>query len=85
MGAMERITIDIPAEVAATLRQSVADGNYESEGQIVSEALRGWAAVPADDQSLRDAVATARNRPWVAAEESFARVRARIRERLAAR
>lgn len=84
MGAMERITIDVPAELAASLRQGVADGGYESEDQIVSELLREWTAMRSDGNRLREAVAKAAKGPWVPAEDSFDRVRARLRDRITA-
>ncbi len=43
MSAIERMTITMPAEMAAALRQTVAGGEYASTSEIVREALREWA------------------------------------------
>lgn len=42
MPAIERMTITMPTELAETLRQSVADGKYASDSEIVREALGDW-------------------------------------------
>lgn len=42
--AIERMTITMPAEMAATLRQTVAGGDYASTSEVVREALREWPA-----------------------------------------
>ena len=42
MGAVERMTITMPAELAETLRQTVAGGEYASTSEVVREALRDW-------------------------------------------
>lgn len=44
MGAVERMTITMPAELAETLRQTVAGGEYASTSEVVREALRDWSA-----------------------------------------
>ncbi len=43
MSTIERMTITLPAEMAATLRQTVAGGEYASASEVVREALREWA------------------------------------------
>ncbi|SDM01333.1 Ribbon-helix-helix protein, copG family, partial [Paracoccus chinensis] len=40
MPAVERMTITMPAELAETLRQTVAGGEYASTSEVVREALR---------------------------------------------
>ncbi|GBR06878.1 ribbon-helix-helix domain-containing protein [Acetobacter oeni] len=42
MSTIERITITVPSEMAATLRQSVDGGEYASTSEVVREALREW-------------------------------------------
>ena len=42
MPAVERMTITMPAELAETLRQTVAGGEYASTSEVVREALREW-------------------------------------------
>lgn len=43
MGAIERITVAVPTEMADVLRKSVEDGQYASEGEIIRDALNDWA------------------------------------------
>lgn len=42
MLAVERMTITMPAELAETLRQTVAGGEYASTSEVAREALRDW-------------------------------------------
>ena len=42
MSTIERMTITMPSEMAATLRQSVDGGEYASTSEVVREALREW-------------------------------------------
>ena len=44
MGAMEHLSIAIPADMAERLRSRVADGEYDSLDEIVGEALREFEA-----------------------------------------
>jgi antitoxin ParD1/3/4 len=39
---IERLTITLPAEMAALVKGAVADGNYASSSEVVREALRDW-------------------------------------------
>lgn len=61
MSTIERLTITMPAEMAATLRQTVAGGEYASTSEIVREALRDWTRSRDEElrdlQALRDAIA----------------------------
>jgi antitoxin ParD1/3/4 len=52
MSNIERMTVTMPAEMAATLRQTVAGGEYASTSEVVREALREW--VRSRDQDQRD-------------------------------
>lgn len=52
MGAIERITITLPAEMAATVKDTVAGGEYASASEVIREALRDWTR--ARDQDRRD-------------------------------
>lgn len=66
---LERLTITMPAEMAASLKQAVEDGEYASTSEVVREALREWkirrelmlnelTALKADiDQGLADVAA----------------------------
>jgi len=42
MGKLERITVTMPEEMAAKLREAVESGKYATTSEIVREALRGW-------------------------------------------
>ena len=90
MGAFEKITVEVSTEVANAMRRSVADGEYDSADQIVSEALSEWAKVqPLDERGLarlREAVRRSdESGPSIPADEAFAILRARIASRQAAR
>ncbi len=66
---LERLTITMPPEMVATIRQAVDDGGYASTSEVIREALREWkvrresrveelAALKADiDQGLADVAA----------------------------
>ena len=42
MAEIERLTITLPAEMAALVRGAVDEGNYASSSEVVREALRDW-------------------------------------------
>lgn len=80
--AIERMTITMPAEMAATLRQTVAGGKYASTSEVVREALREWARAReierGDPEALREVIQAGLNSgPGILAEEVFAELRAR--------
>ena len=66
MSEIERLTITLPAEMAATVWEAVDEGNYASSSEVIREALRDWktkralqlqelAALKADiDRGLKD-------------------------------
>jgi len=39
---IERLTITLPADLAAFVNGTVADGDYASASEVVREALRDW-------------------------------------------
>jgi len=39
---VEKISIALPPEMVASLRQAVNDGEYSSSSEVVREALRDW-------------------------------------------
>ncbi len=43
MSTVEKISIALPPEMAAQLRQAVATGEYASSSEVVRDALRDWA------------------------------------------
>ncbi len=90
MSAIERMTITMPAEMAATLRQTVAGGEYASTSEVVREALRDWTrrrdAEQRDLDALRAAIrAGTDSGPAIAAEDVYAELLALVAERRAAR
>jgi antitoxin ParD1/3/4 len=42
MSKLERITVTMPAEMAAKLRAAVDEGSYATSSEIVREAVRAW-------------------------------------------
>jgi antitoxin ParD1/3/4 len=44
MSKLERITVTMPAEMAAKLRAAVEAGAYATSSEIVREAVRAWVA-----------------------------------------
>ena len=88
MSAIERITITMPAEMAAALRQTVAGGEYASTSEVVREALREWTrhrdAERRDLELLREAIRTGDDSgPSIPAGEVFAELRQMIADRRA--
>ena len=82
MPAVERMTITMPAELAETLRQTVAGGEYASTSEVVREALRDWTrrrdAERQDLEALRAAIrAGLDSGPSLPADQVFAELRAR--------
>lgn len=69
MAEIERLTITLPAEMAALVKGAVEGGDYASSSEVVREALRDWkmkralqlqelATLKADiDQGLSDVAA----------------------------
>ena len=82
MSAVERMTITMPAELAETLRQTVAGGEYASTSEVVREALRDWTrrrdVERQDLEALRAAIrAGLDSGPGLPADQVFAELRAR--------
>jgi antitoxin ParD1/3/4 len=69
MAGIERLTITVPAEMAAVVKSAVDEGDYASTSEVVRAALRDWkmkralqlqelAALKADiDKGLADVAA----------------------------
>ena len=89
MSAIERLTITMPAEMAATLRRTVEGGEYASTSEIVREALRDWTRSQATNQAklawLRAAVAEGDEGDGIPAEDVYTELDQLIEERLAAK
>ena len=86
MAGVERLSITLPAEMAASLRQTVEGGQYASTSEVIREALREWRH--RRDQELRDLEALRQavkigdeSGPGIPAEEVFAELRDLIAKR----
>lgn len=82
MPTAERLTITLPTDMAETLRQTVAGGEYASTSEVVREALRDWSrsrdAERQDLEVLRVAIkAGLDSGPAIPADQVFAELRAR--------
>jgi antitoxin ParD1/3/4 len=42
MGAIERLTITLPTDMAGMVKGAVDEGNYASSSEVIREALRDW-------------------------------------------
>ena len=42
MSSIERLTVTMPADMAATVKAAVEGGDYASTSEVVREALRDW-------------------------------------------
>lgn len=42
MPTIERLTVTMPAEMAALVKAAVKDGDYASTSEVIREALRDW-------------------------------------------
>jgi antitoxin ParD1/3/4 len=42
MSAIDRLTITLPADMSAVIRNAVEGGDYASASEVVREALRDW-------------------------------------------
>ncbi len=42
MAEIERMTITMPAEMAAAVKSAVEDGDYASTSEVIRAALRDW-------------------------------------------
>lgn len=79
MGAVERMTITMPTELAEIVRQTVAGGEYASTSEVVREALRDWTrnrdTERRDLEALRAAIkAGLDSGPGIPAEQVFAKL-----------
>ncbi len=86
MSGVERMTVTMPAEMAETLRRTVAGGEYASTSEVVREALREWTrardAERRDLDALRAAIrAGLDSGPSIPADQVFAELRARYADK----
>ncbi|MDP4022362.1 type II toxin-antitoxin system ParD family antitoxin [Methylobacterium sp. NEAU 140] len=82
MSTIERMTVTVPAEMAAAVRDAVAAGTYASTSEVVREALRAWVRANDAERRERDDLRAAiqaglDSGPALPAEDVFAELRAR--------
>jgi antitoxin ParD1/3/4 len=82
MSTIERMTITMPAELAASVRRTVESGEYASTSEVIREALREWTRSRDSERRELEALRTAikagvDSGPGIPAEEVFAELRAR--------
>jgi Arc/MetJ-type ribon-helix-helix transcriptional regulator len=87
MNATERLVLELPADLVATLRAIVKSGAFASESDLVSTVLQAWYG--ADDFSeeeldevravVAEGLAEADAGKFIAADEVHAELRARIK------
>lgn len=86
MGAIERLTITVPSEMAATVKAAVDGGDYASTSEVIRDALRGWmreqATARRELEELRAAIRVGlESGPGIPAEEVYAELRELIAQR----
>lgn len=86
MANVEKISVAVTAEMAASMRSVVASGEYASTSEVVRDALRDWTARRAERERAIEAIGQAWDRgvasgPAVPAEEVFANLFARLDRR----
>ncbi|MBA4043447.1 MAG: transcriptional regulator [Erythrobacter sp.] len=82
MSKLERITVTMPAEMAAKLRAAVERGEYATTSEVVREALRDWSdeqeRADRDNAAIRAMLDSARAGGRIPADEVFAQVREHV-------
>ena len=86
MGAIERLTITVPAEMAATIKAAVEGGEYASTSEVIRDALRRWIREQDAERralgELRAAIQVGQESgPGIPAEEVYAELHALIAQR----
>ncbi len=86
MPVVERMTVTMPAEMAETLRRTVAGGEYASTSEVVREALREWTRARDAERRALDALRAAiraglDSGPGLPADQVFAELRARYADK----
>lgn len=89
MGVLERMTVTVPAEMVASIKSVIDEGEYASTSEVVRDALRGWMrerdAERRELEELRAAIrAGIDSGPGIPAEEVYAELRELIDRRAAA-
>ena len=84
MVKLERITVTMPAEMAAKLRAAVDKGEYATTSEVVREALRDWSEGvdqrEAENARVRTILDRARSGPRFSSDQVFASALDRVSE-----
>ena len=85
MGKVEKISVALTPELASTVREAVASGDYASTSEVMRDALRGWqrqqqdrASAVAELQRLVAEADASGYQPWDGIEHIIAEGRQRI-------
>ena len=64
MGVLEKITISLPAQMVAEIKEAIAAGEFANTSEAIRDALRHWrrsrVVVALNDEELRRLVAEGR-------------------------
>ena len=83
MANIEKISIALPSEMVADIRQAVDSGDYATTSEVIRDALRDWrcrriSVDPSDTATLRKLVAEGvESGPTIDAEQVFEELRKR--------
>ena len=84
MSKLERITVTMPAEMAARLRAAVERGEYATTSEVVREELRDWSSaqdrIDAENAAMRELLDKARQGKGFTADEVFEQALKRVDE-----
>ncbi len=85
MGTVEKISVALPPDMVALLRDAVESGEYSSASEVVREALRAWKfrrkVESLETDELRQLVQEGvESGPGVDADLVFARLRAKYQK-----
>lgn len=83
----EKLSITLPAEIVAVIKEQVESGRYASTSDMLQDAMAAWMR---DEEALASIKAKIQAslddpRPSIPIDEAFSRLHARIHERLQAR
>ena len=90
MANVEKVSVALTPEMAATMREVVASGEYASSSEVIREAMREWQ----ERRTLRKLAIEELGRLWDAGiesgpptdgEEAFVRIKSKLDTRLADR
>jgi antitoxin ParD1/3/4 len=88
MANVEKISVALTPEMAATMREVVSAGEYASASEVMREALREWKQRRLERGQAIEALGRQWDEGWASGaagdgEQAFARLRARLDTRLA--